>query len=443
MNAMAPITPADALADELAAAPTRLLRNLGIACGIALLLILGWAALVPIASGAVAPGEIIVENSRKTIQHLDGGIVRRIAVREGTKVRQGDLLIQLDDTDTRLNVSVLQSQADSLRAEQAARQAELMGKAEIIFPADLIARTSDPDVSAAIAAQEAAFIARRSNVAGRKSQLGEKMVQYGQEIRGANAQSDSTADQIKLLEGEIDDVQKLFDRGLATKARLLALQRARAQLIGQRQALNSESAKLRAQTSEAQVESMQAEREAGADAADALRKIQADLVQVTEKLAAAKRLLARTDIRAPVSGTVVGLSLTTVGGVVRPGEAVMDIVPSGERLVIRARIPPMHADDVQPGQGAFVRFDAAGTRTASTVEGRVQKISADALSDQRSGASYFEAIVTIPQSEAARLPQSILKPGLPAEVLMKTGERTALSYLLAPITRATFHAMRE
>jgi HlyD family type I secretion membrane fusion protein len=188
---------------------------------------------------------------------------------------------------------------------------------------------------------------------------------------------------------------------------------------------------------------MQAEREAGADAADALRKIQADLVQVTEKLAAAKRLLARTDIRAPVSGTVVGLSLTTVGGVVRPGEAVMDIVPSGERLVIRARIPPMHADDVQPGQGAFVRFDAAGTRTASTVEGRVQKISADALSDQRSGASYFEAIVTIPQSEAARLPQSILKPGLPAEVLMKTGERTALSYLLAPITRATFHAMRE
>jgi HlyD family type I secretion membrane fusion protein len=248
MNAMAPITPADALADELAAAPTRLLRTLGIACGIALLLILGWAALVPIASGAVAPGEIIVENSRKTIQHLDGGIVRRIAVREGTKVRQGDLLIQLDDTDTRLNVSVLQSQADSLRAEQAARQAELMGKAEIIFPADLIARTSDPDVSAAIAAQEAAFIARRSNVAGRKSQLGEKMVQYGQEIRGANAQSDSTADQIKLLEGEIDDVQKLFDRGLATKARLLALQRARAQLIGQRQALNSESAKLRAQT---------------------------------------------------------------------------------------------------------------------------------------------------------------------------------------------------
>jgi HlyD family type I secretion membrane fusion protein len=447
MNAPTPLTPSardkKALAEQLTASSSTVVRRLTIACIAASALILGWAALVPIASGAVAPGELMVENSRKTLQHLDGGIVRRIAVKEGTKVRQGDLLIQLDDTDTRLNVAVLQSQADSLRAEQAARRAELMGAGTIAFPADLLARASDPDVRAAIESQKAAFTARRSNVAGRRSQLGEKMVQYGQEIRGANSQASSAGEQINLLEGEIADVQKLFDKGLATRARLLALQRARAQLIGQQQALGSDAARLRAQTSEAQVESMQAEREADADAADALRKIQADLVQVIEKLAAAKRVLARTEIRAPVSGTVVGLQLTTLGGVIRAGEPLLDIVPTGDRLVVRARIPPMHADDVRVGQRAFVRFDAAGVKSAPTIEGTVQKLSADALTDPRSGTSYFEAIIAISDKQAAALPKELLKPGLPAEVLMKTGERTALAYLLAPITRATFHAMRE
>lgn len=447
MNAMIDLTPElierRQLADTLAASPTRLLRNLGIVSGLAMILILGWAALVPIASGTVAPGELIVENQRKTIQHLDGGIVRKIVIKDGMKVRQGDLLIQLDDTDTRLNVSVLQSQLDSLRAEQAARQAELTGASRIAFPADLLGRTSEPDVRAAIEAQRAAFLARRSNVAGKRTQIGERVVQFGADEQGTNSQASSTAEQIRLLDSEIADVQKMFDKGLATRGRLLALQRGRAQLIGQQEALHSQVAKLRAQSSEAQVESMQAKREAGADAADTLRKVQADLVQVMEKLGAAKRMLARSEIRAPVSGTVVGLKVTTLGGVVRAGEPLLDIVPSGQRLVIRAQISPMHADDVQAGIPAFVRFDAGGVKTAPTVEGRVQKISADALSDPRSGASYFEAIVTIPDAEAKRLPQALLKPGLPAEVLLKTGERTTLSYMMAPILRATFRAMRE
>jgi len=447
MNAMADLSPEilerHQLADMLAASPSRLLRNLGIGSGLALILVIGWAALVPIASGSVAPGELMVENQRKTIQHLDGGIVRKIAIKDGMKVHQGDLLIQLDDTDTRLNVAVLQSQLDSLRAERAARQAELTGASSVTFPPDLLARASEPDVRAAIQAQRAAFAARRSNVAGKRTEIGERVVQFSADAQGANSQANSAAEQIRLLDGEIADVQKLFDKGLATKARLMALQRGRADLIGQQEALHSQMTRLRAQSSEARVASMQAEREAGADAADTLRKVQTDIVQAMEKLTAAKRLLSRTEIRAPVAGTIVGLKVTTIGGVVRPGEPLLDIVPSGQRLVIRAQISPMHADDVRAGLPAFVRFDAGGVKTAPTVEGRIQKVSADALSDPRSGASYFEAIVTIPDAEAKRLPQALLKPGLPAEVLLKTGERTTLSYMMAPILRATFHAMRE
>lgn len=440
-----PSAPLDkqALAEQLAASSTTVVRRLTIACLAALALILGWAIFVPIASGAVAPGELIVENMRKTLQHPDGGIVRAILVREGSKVRKGDLLVRLDDNDARLNVDVLQSQADSLRAEQAARQAELTGAGSVVFPEDLLARASDPDVRSALEAQRAAFEARRSNVVGRKSQLGERVVQFGQEIQGTRAQSASSSEQAALLEGEINEVQSLFDRGLATKARLLALKRALAQTRGDGLALDSQAAKLRAQTTEARIESMQVEREANQEAANALREVQGELVQVLEKLSAARRVLERTEIRAPVSGSVVGLQLTTLGGVVRAGDPLMDIVPMGDRLVVRARIPPMHADDVRTGQRAFVRFDAVGVRNTPTIEGTVKKLSADALTDARSGTPYFEAIIAISDKEAAALPREWLKPGLPAEVLMKTGERTALAYLLAPITRATFHAMRE
>lgn len=447
MNYFSPIAPSgtdkQALAEQLSASSDKVVRRLAITCVAAFVVILGWGALVPIASGAVAPGELIVENKRKTLQHPDGGIVRQIAVREGSKVKEGDLLVRLDDNEARLNVEVLQSQADSLRAEQAARQAELTGASTVTFPKDLLERESDPDVRAALNAQRAAFAARRSNVIGRKSQLSEQIAQLDQEIQGTNAQSGSNSEQAKLIESEIVDLQKLYDKGLATRPRLNALKRAAQQMKGDRGALDSQAAKLRAQTAETRIASMQVERDASRDAADKLREVQSDLVQVLEKLSAARRILARTEIRAPVSGTVVGLQLATLGGVIRAGEPLLDVVPMGDRLVVRARIPPMNAHDIRVGQPAFVRFDAAGTKTAPTIEGTVQKLSADALTDPRTGASYFEAIVSISDRQATALPRNVLKPGLPAEVLMKTGERTALAYLMAPITRATFHAMRE
>jgi HlyD family type I secretion membrane fusion protein len=431
------------LARQLSSTSDRISRRLGLIGGAALALTVGIATLVPIESGALAPGHVMVENKRKTVQHLDGGIIRHIHVREGAQVKAGQPLITLDDTNARLNVSVYQAQADALRAEQAALEAQLLGKRDVAFPADLMARINDPDVARLIQSQRAAFAARRDNVFGRRSQFGEQLGQTEQEISGDAAAAAARTEQLHLLHGEITDIEGLLAKGFATKQRLLALKRAAAQTRGERAMLHAEASKLRTRQAEIRIQSLQVERDAASEAANGLRVIQGQLVEVQDKLAAARQILDRTLIRAPVAGTVVGLRPTTVGGVIQPGEALMDVVPNEGRLVVAARVSPRDADDLHVGQPADLRFDASGAKTAPVVGGTLQKFSADALTDPRTGELYFEAEVIVPEADARRLPPELLKPGVPAEVLIKTGRRTALGYFLAPITRARFKALRE
>jgi HlyD family type I secretion membrane fusion protein len=431
------------LARQLSGTSDQLGRKLARIGGAAVAIFIAIAALVPIDSGSIAPGTNQVENKRKTVQHLDGGIIRAIHVREGSVVKAGQPLITLDDTSARLNVSVYQSQDDALRAERAALEAQLLGRSDVEFPADLVARESDPVVGSIIRAQRAAFAARRDNVAGRKAQLGEEIGQLGDEMAGNGAGSNARSEQIALLEDEISGLETLYKKGFATKARLLALKRAAAQLRGERAALGSDSAKLRTKEAEVRILQLQADREAQSEAANALRTIEGQLAEVEDKLAAAKQVLERTQIRAPVSGTVVGMRPTTIGGVIGRGEPLMDVVPNAGRLVVVARVSPRDADRLHVGESATVRFDASGVRNAPVVNGTVQKFSADALSDARSGALYFEAEVAVPEQEKRKLPVELLKPGVPATVLIKTGSRTLLGYLSAPILRARFQALRE
>ena len=430
------------LAIELSGTSDRIGRRLGRVGGAALVLLFGLAAFVPIESGTVAPGVEQVENKRKTVQHLDGGMIHAIHVREGSRIAAGAPLISLDDTNARLNVSVYQAQSDALRAEQAALEAQLLGRAAIEFPPDLLARQGDPIVGSIMRSQRAAFAARRDNVMGRKQQLGEQIAQLSQEIAGGSAGSSARSEQLTLLDGEIADLEALFAKGHATKSRLLALKRAAAQLRGERAGLHAENAKLRTRQSEVRILSLQAERESAAEAGNALRSIQSELAEVQDKLAAAKQVLERTRIRAPVSGIVVGMRPTTIGGVIQAGERLMDVVPAG-RLVVVARVSPRDADRLHIGQMARVRFDASGARNAPVVEGRLEKFSADALTDQQTGAMYFEAEVTVPEAQKRKLPAELLRPGVPATVLIKTGQRTVLAYLTAPISRVSFSAMRE
>jgi HlyD family type I secretion membrane fusion protein len=431
------------LARKLSSTSDRVVRKLGIAGGVALGLVLAIGTLVPIQSGALAPGHVTVENKRKTVQHLDGGIIRAIHVKEGGRVRAGDLLVTLDAARAQLNVSVYQAQEDALRAEQASLEAQLLGASAITFPADLMKRIGDPHVASIIRSQRAAFAARRDNIGGRKAQLGEQIGMLHEQIGGDQAGSAARSEQLALLDSEIADVEKLVAKGFATKPRLLALKRAAAQVRGERAALSAEAAKLRTQQSEVRIQSLQVEREVASDAADAMRSIEGQLAEVQEKLAAAKQILERTKIRAPVSGTVVGMRPTTIGGVIQPGEPLMDVVPTAGRLVVSARVSPRDANRLHVGQRADLRFAPSGTRPAIVTDGTLQKFSADALTDPRTGDLYFDAEVIVSEASARRLPPELSKPGVPAEVLIKTGSRTAIGYMLAPISRARFHAMRE
>jgi HlyD family type I secretion membrane fusion protein len=422
------------LVRQLSSASDQTIRKLGIAGGAALALVLAIGTLVPIQSGALAPGHVSVENKRKTVQHLDGGIIRAIHVKEGGRVQAGDLLITLDAARAQLNVSVYQAQEDALRAEQASLEAQLLGASSITFPADLLKRIGDPHVASIIRSQRAAFAARRDNIGGRQAQLGEQIGMLHEQIGGDQAGSAARSEQLALLDSEIADVEKLVAKGFATKPRLLALKRA---------ALSAEAAKLRTQQSEVRIQSLQVEREVASDAADAMRSIEGQLAEVQEKLAAAKQILERTKIRAPVSGTVVGMRPTTVGGVIQPGEPLMDVVPTAGRLVVSARVAPRDANRLHVGQRADLRFAPSGTRPAIVTDGTLQKFSADALTDPRTGDLYFDAEVIVSEASARKLPPELSKPGVPAEVLIKTGSRTAIGYMLAPISRARFRAMRE
>jgi len=447
MNSMLPISAEREakthLAEQLANASGLLGRRLGRIGVAAAAAVFALGAFVPFESGALAPGHVMVENKRKTVQHLDGGIIRAIHVREGALVKAGAPLITLDDNSARLNVSVYQAQVDSLRGEQAALEAQLLGKPAIVFPADLLARSNEPNVASIIRAQTAAFAARRENVGGRQAQLGEQIGQIGQEISGDHASSTARDEQLALLEGEIADTEKLFAKGFATKPRLLALKRAAAQVKGERAALQAEAAKLRIRQSEVRIAGLQVERESATEAANALRTVQTQLAEAQDKLSASHQILDRIVIRAPVAGTVVALRPTTVGGVISAGEPLMDVVPNAGRLIVTARVSPNHADKLRVGQKADVRFEASGVRSAPVVGGVVQTLSADALTDPRTGELYFEAEVAVPESAAHKLPADLRKPGVPADVLLKTGKRTAFGYLFAPIARASFHAVRE
>jgi len=431
------------LARQLSGTSDRLGRRLGRIGGAAAAIVIAIAVLVPIDSGAMAPGMNQVENKRKTVQNLDGGLIRAIYVHEGSRVKAGQQLITLDDTNARLNVSLYQAQSDSLRAERAALEAQLLGRSEVKFPPDLLARQNDPVVTSIVRAQRAAFTARRDNVEGRKAQLREEISQIDDQKSGNGAGLRARSEQIELFDDEIAGLETLYKKGFATKARLLALKRAAAQLRGERGALQSDSAKLRTKQSEVHILELQADRQAQSDAANALRTIEGQLAEVEDKLSAAKQALDRTQIRAPVSGIVVGMRPTTIGGVIGRGEPLMDVVPNAGRLVVVARVSPRDADRLHIGESATVRFDGSGARNAPVVTGTLQKFSADTLSDQRSGALYFEAEVGVPEQQKRQLPPELLKPGVPATVLIKTGRRTLIGYLFAPILRARFLALRE
>ncbi|MEE8535522.1 MAG: HlyD family type I secretion periplasmic adaptor subunit, partial [Kiloniellales bacterium] len=389
----------------------------------------GWAGLAPLTSAAVASGVVKVDSNRKTVQHLEGGIIAALVVQNGARVAAGDVLIRLDAAQARAAWALLQGQHDALAARAARLAAERDGAAAIAVDAGLAARRDDPAVAAMLA--------------GQVDILHQRQEQLEAEIAGRRAQLAAALRQKALLGEEIADVAVLVDKGLERRTRLLGLQRQQANLEGVRGEQLGLIARARQQIGEAELQIINRRNSQMDQVVAALAEARARLGELKERLAASRDVLVRRAIVSPIAGTVVNLRFFTPGGVIRPGDPIMDIVPLDDQLVIEAQIRPIDIDVVRPGLAAQVRLTAFKQRTTPTLEGRVVYVSADRLIDAASGAAYFTARIEIPAAALARLVGVALYPGMPAEVMVVTGRRTALEYLLAPLTESFGRAFRE
>jgi HlyD family secretion protein len=403
----------------------------------------GWAASTEFAGAVVASGTIVVNSSVKKVQHLTGGIVAELHVREGMLVHGGDVVVRLDDTTTRANLAIVTKGIDDMRARKARLVAERDGGETLKFPDDLMARIHDPDVADALDSERKLFDLRRSARTGQKSQLQKRIGQLEEEIRGHVALQDAKTDEITLIRRELDGVRDLWDKKLVQLTRLTALEREEARLKGERAQSISASAATRGKVLETELQIIQVDHDLSSEVAKELRDVESKIGEYTERKVAAEDQLKRIDIRAPQDGYVLQLAVHTVGGVINAGDVIMQIVPQADDLAVEAKVPPQEIDQLRIGQPAGLRFTAFNQRTTPEINGTVDRISADVSSDQRTGQNYYTVRVSLPKEEIARLGDATLVPGMPVEMFAKTYDRTVLSYFVKPLHDQAARAFRE
>jgi HlyD family type I secretion membrane fusion protein len=404
---------------------------------------IGWASLAPLSSAAVATGTVVIDGKSKTVQHLDGGIVDSIAVSEGASVEAGQVLVRLDDTQARASMELLRGRWIVAHAIEARLKAERRGLAAISFPEDLLERTGDAKVVEILAGQENTFKARQDNFANQTAILEKRIAQYREEIKGIEGQIDAETKQLALLDEQIEDMQALFDKGWARKPRLLQLKDRAAAVEGNRSLHRAQISRARQSISESRLRVTELGTSRMKEIAEQVRSVQAEIYDLDERIRAAEDVLARTVIRSPATGTVVGLQVHTAGGVIRAGDALMGVVPSRRTLIIEARVEPADIDVVQPGLTAKVRLTAFNQRNRQPVDGRVTSISADRFTDPKTGRDFYMARVELNGDSLRQLKGAPLYPGMQAEVMIVTGSRTALGYFLEPLLNSLNRAFRE
>ena len=401
-----------------------------------------WAANTRLDSAAIAHGVVGVESSRKTIQHLEGGIIKEILATEGGTIKAGQILVQFDDTYARAQLDLLQGRYAAALAQQARLLTEREGGEDIVFPDELLGRADDPTIGEMIVGQKDLFQARRIKIANEESILRERIEKHRREITGLRAQIVAGKEQLRLLEDEIATVGIMLEKGVASKSFLLALQRQAANMAGEIGEHRARVSRAERSIKEVKLQLTIPKTEHRNEVAMALQDVQGDIADLREKIYAAEDVVRRTSVRAPQSGTVVDLQVHTAGGVVQPGETLLDIVPDEDRLIIDVRVDPQDINTVYEGMPARVRLTAFNARTTPLLEGLVTSVSADRMTDPVTGQSYFTARV-VPVAGTQGFDVSTLKPGMQAEVFLVTAERTALDYLLEPLTRSFARAGRE
>lgn len=435
--------------DRLADDPGRDIRSGLIIAALFFVVFLGWAAFARLDAAAMAPGRLAVSGQRQTVQHREGGVVSQILVKEGAQVEEGQVLIRLAGTDVRAQERALSAQAISLLAQRSRLYAEQTGQNSISPPPEFASLPPEDRAAAAEALkiQRAQLRTRASVVAAQRGALGQKTAQANSQGTGYSRQLASTNEQLRLINEELDGMREAADKGFVSKNRIRALERAKAELEGQRGQYSATIAQSAGQASESQLQSLEAQSNYMERVATELRDVENSLNDVLPKLNAARDQLARTEIRAPVSGSVVGLTVFTPGGVIEPGQKLMDIVPERAPLTIEARLSTSDGDDVHRGQEALLRFESLHERTLPALRGQVTRVSADAFTDDKTGASFYTAEVTVPLSELKKIEEvrgaDVLRAGLPVVVEIPLRKRTALQYAFEPLTASFKRAFRE
>ena len=421
-------------------------RHLVAAIVVALVLVIGvggWAATAVISGAIVASGSIVVDSNVKKVQHLTGGIVGELRVRDGDRVRAGDIVVRLDETVTRANLAIVTKGLDELTARKARLESERDGSDTIIFPAQLLAGAGDPDRAAAMDSERKLFNLRRTARNGQKAQLRERIAQLGEEIAGLTAQQNSKAKEIALIERELAGVRELWKQNLVQLTRLTALEREAARLDGERGQLIAAAAQAKGKIAETTLQILQIDQDIASDVAKELREVDGKIGEFIERKVTAEDQLKRTDIRAPQDGTVFQLAVHTIGGVITAGDPIMLIVPDADNLSVEVKVNPQDIDQLQLNQKAILRFTAFNVRTTPEIEGTVTRISADTSTDQRTGQSYYTVRIAMAADQVERLGDVKLLPGMPVEAFVQTGDRTMFSYLMKPLHDQFVRAFRE
>ncbi len=420
--------------------------------------LVGWSVFASVSGAVIATGQVVVETHNQVVEHIDGGTVSDIRVRDGDTVAQDDVLLRFSDGLLRSEVSILEAHYAELAARRNRLEAEFRGADAIVWDAALdVLAAVDPNVQDILDGQERLFQARRAARDGEVARLRERIGQAREEIAGLEARAVSLEEQSVLIGRELAAHRELSERGLTRLERLLALERAAKNLEGMAGTTAAAIARVRSQIAEFEIQILQVDARRIEEAEEKARDTRARENQVIEQLASMRDRLGRMEVRAPVAGTVFGMTVFAPREVVRPGEPILQIVPEGASLVVMARLNPIHVDQVYPGQEARLRFSAFPARLTPEFEGHVVRVSADTVRDAESGLSWYEVELAIgdlvepgPTGAQAAEPDSrrlagglALTPGMPVEVHIRTGERLLISYFAKPLTDFFQRSLRE
>lgn len=407
-----------------------------------------WGNTAPIAGAVVTSGVFVVTSQNKIIQHLEGGVIRDIAVREGDVVEPGQTLIELDETGPRAELRRLELRRLRLTAIDSRLQAEMREEQDVSFPGEVTQDSPESEVKEILDSQRLAFTARRNNTNSEIATIRESVKALEERIQGSNVQLAGVHRQIALIAEEIEAKEILLKTGLVRKPEVLALRRVQANLEGEVGRLMGEIGDARERIARAQEQINGVRKTAIKAAVEQMHEVRGELADVRERIAAAKGVLDRITIAAPVRGIVVKLRYHTQGGVIEPGKNIMEILPLQDELIIEGRVRPQDIDTVRRGQHAMVRLNALNQRTTPMISGEVIYVSADALPDEKKSAQQgasdiYVARIKLNAAEAAAIPGFVPTPGMPAEIYIKTSERTFFQYLVKPIEDSMTRAFRE